>query len=77
MLPPTENTDIAVERRSPESQAAYLLASGWNAATPRLPKRTHASAAANVCAKASAPIPSPATAGPATSSHSPRRVSKT
>ena len=64
-LPPTENTDMAVERRSPESQAANLLASGWKAATPRLDDRARtASATANVCAKASAPMPSPATAGP-------------
>ena len=67
---------MAVERRSPDSQAAYLLASGWKAATPRLPISTQTMATANVCAKASAPMPRPATAGPATSSHSPRRVSK-
>ena len=35
-MPPTENTDIAVERREPDSQAANLLASGWKPATPML-----------------------------------------
>ena len=75
-LPPTEKTDIAVERRSPESQAANLLASGWNAATPRLDASTHRSASSNVWANASSPMPTPASAGPATSSQSPRRLSK-
>ena len=76
-LPPTENTDIAVERRSPESQAANLLASGWNAATPTLEASTHRSASSKVWTNASSADAHAGDApGPATSSQSPRRLSK-